>query len=94
MNPNLPQEPPEGLLMSMALRYDHALGCPGYYDQPFIKERNLGATHEQILNSTLGTMAKLYDEVAGYWFYKYKQSPEEIILPSDVMYSFDTPKHT
>lgn len=90
MKPNLPKDPPEELLRSMAFRYDHGLAIPGYYDQPFLKEKNLGATHEQMLESTLRTMSQLYEEVAGYGFYKYKREvPEEIISPSEPIYSFD-----
>lgn len=53
--------------MSMALRYDHALGCPGYYDQEFIKVE--GITHSQRLAGTLSIMRQLYDEVTGHGFY-------------------------
>ena len=66
----LPKEPPEKLLMSMAIRYDHALGCDGYYDQEIFKSS--GMTHEQRLKSTLATMRQLYEEVAGYGFYKWE----------------------
>jgi len=65
---SLPKEPPKELLMSMALRWDHALGRPGYYDQPFIKQASV--THKMKLDSTLVLMRKLYEEVAGYGFYK------------------------
>ncbi len=30
----LPTIPPEGLLLSMAIRFDHGLGVEGYYDDP------------------------------------------------------------
>lgn len=90
MKPNLPKEPPEELLRSMAFRYDHGLAIPGYYDQPLLKERNSGATHEQMLQSTLRTMSQLYEEVAGYGFYKYEEEiPEYIHSPEKQMYSFD-----
>lgn len=53
--------------MSMAIRYDHALACPGYYDQEIFKSS--GVTHQQRLESTLITMRQLYEEVSGYGFY-------------------------
>ncbi len=60
----LPKDPTPGLLMSMAMRYDHALGCPGYYDM-------LGeGEHEKRLQSVLTTMRQLYEEVSGYGFYR------------------------
>lgn len=65
----LPKEPSSGLLMSMAIRYDHGLGVPGFYDSLPIQ---LGVTHAQRLESALGTMRQLYEEVSGYGFY----SPE------------------
>jgi hypothetical protein len=67
----LSKEPPDGLLMSMAVRYDHGLGIPGYYDQ--FQFLNYGVTHEQRLKATLVTMRQLYDEVAGYGFFKYPE---------------------
>jgi hypothetical protein len=69
----LPQEPPPGLLMSMAIRYDHGLGRPGYYDS--LNAAGLTAyatTHAQRLDSALRTMRQLYEEVSGHGFY----SPE------------------
>jgi len=61
---NLPKEPPPGLLMSMALRYDHGLGCDGYYDM-------FGAgEHEKRLRGTLATMRQIYEEVSGNGFYR------------------------
>lgn len=63
----LPKEPPLGLLMSMALRYDHGLGCPGYYDT--MPTYN-GETHAKRLEATITTMRQLYEEVSGYGFYR------------------------
>ena len=76
----LPKDPPPGLLMSMAIRYDHALGCDGYYDHPVFGQ---GLTHKQHLEGTLITMRQLYEEVSGYGFYSpeqeegYKKSMDE-----------------
>lgn len=69
----LPQNPPPGLLMSMAIRSDHGLGVPGYYDQPMFAAS--GLTHQQRLDLALMEMAKLYEEVSGYGFYKW---PDEV----------------
>ena len=65
---NLPKDPPPGLLMSMAIRYDHALGCEGYYDQELFG--NKPGEHQRRLEATLRTMRQLYEEVSGYGFYK------------------------
>lgn len=70
--PPLPAEPPRGLLMSMAMRYDHALGAPGFYDQFAQFGLGHGITHAQRLDGTLRTMRQLYEEVSGHGFY----SPE------------------
>lgn len=59
----IPREPSPGLLMSMALRYDHGLACPGYYDMFGEGE------HEKRLSHALRLMRKLYEEVSGEGFY-------------------------
>jgi hypothetical protein len=63
----LPKEPPPGLLMSMAIRFDHALGIPGYYDQPLYAAVT---SHDQRLRATIGQMRQLYEEVSGHGFYQ------------------------
>lgn len=70
----LPKNPPPGLLMSMAMRFDHGLGCPGYYDQPVFASS--GVTHAQRLERTLATMYQLYEEVSGHGFYKPARESE------------------
>jgi hypothetical protein len=67
----LPKEPPHGLLMSMAIRYDHGLGVPGYYDSPLFA--GSGLTHQQRLDGALVTMAQLYEEVSGRGFFKWEE---------------------
>lgn len=64
----VPIKPTKGLLISMAIRYDHALGWPGYYDIPLfgIKPE---ISHNQRLHSTLTTMSQLHEEVVGTGFY-------------------------
>lgn len=71
----LPKDPPPGLLMSMAMRYDHALGMPGYYDElNLMMNAPTGTpTHAERLDATLRTMRQLYEEVSGNGFY----SPEK-----------------
>ena len=68
----LPEEPPEGLLLSMAIRYDHALAIPGYYDQEIFGGQK--GDHEKKLQATLTTMSQLYEEVAGTGFYNWKET--------------------
>lgn len=62
----LPKDPPDELIMSMALRFDHGLGCGGYYDALYGD-----GEHEKRLASTLLIMRQLYEEVSGHGFYKY-----------------------
>jgi hypothetical protein len=74
----LPATPSPGLLMSMALRHDHALGMPGYYDSPLfsgnvrgnVRTGRDGVSHAMRLQSTLAQMRKLYEEVSGHGFYR------------------------
>jgi hypothetical protein len=61
----LPKEPPPGLLVSMAIRMDHGLGVPGYYDQGMSIE-----SHTSRMKSTITVCRQLYEEVSGYGFYK------------------------
>jgi hypothetical protein len=77
----LPKEPPLGLLMSMAIRYDHGLGCPGYYDQPMMQAAvSYPISHQQRLQATITTMRQLYEEVAGYGFYSPKREDDYAAL--------------
>jgi hypothetical protein len=64
----IPLEATPGLLMSMAIRDDHALGMPGYYDQPFVATE--GVTHAKRVESALRKMSQLHEEVVGKGFYK------------------------
>jgi hypothetical protein len=67
--PPLPAEPPPGLIESMALRYDHALGCDGYYDQPIFATS--GLTHQQMRDAAMSSMRQLYEEVSGHGFFDW-----------------------
>lgn len=60
--------PTIGVLMSMAIRSDHALGCPGYYDSPLFASTKV--THAQPLESTMRSMRQLWEEATGNGFYR------------------------
>ena len=77
--PDMPQEPPPGLLMSMAIRFDHGLGVPGYYDQLLAAGAAVDR-HATRLESTLRTMRQLYEEVSGYGFYSKAKEAEYAAL--------------
>lgn len=64
----IPKEPPIGLLMSMAVRLDHALGHPGYYDENFFSSH--GVTHARRVEVALENMRKVYEEIVGEGFYR------------------------
>ncbi len=59
--------PSVGLLVSMAIRLDHGLGCPGYYDSPAFSAS--GLTHKRRLEAAMSTARQLWEEVAGVGFY-------------------------
>ncbi len=61
-------EPTDDLLRSMAIRYDHGLGVPGYYDQPVFGAENGG--HARRMEATITTMRQLHEEVVGKGFYE------------------------
>lgn len=64
----VPVEPTPGLLMSMAIRRDHALGCPGYYDlDMFTAGGHVG--HQRILEVAISEARKQHEEVVGTGFY-------------------------
>ena len=56
-----------GLLVSMAIRLDHGLGGPGYYDSPAFSAS--GLTHKRRLEAAMRTARQLWEEVAGVGFY-------------------------
>lgn len=60
------QEPPNGLLVSMAMCLDHAIGLDGYYDQ---FEPGL---HQRKFNQAMIDMEKVWREVAGLGYFKYQ----------------------
>jgi hypothetical protein len=70
----VPEEPSPGLLMSMAVRFDHGLGMPGYYDDPMFNRQ--GVTHAMRLENALTTMRQLHEEVVGKGFYKREREAQ------------------
>lgn len=66
----LPKNPPEGLLESMVIRYDHGLGCEGYYDQPMFGGEG---EHRKRYNAAMSIARQLYEEVSGHGFYEWKE---------------------
>ena len=63
----VPVEPTDGLLMSIALRADHGLGCSGYYDVPGGEPWQ---THARRLEMAISEARKQHEEVVGTGFYK------------------------
>ncbi|WP_421547382.1 hypothetical protein [Pseudomonas sp. QD4] len=72
----VPVTPSEGLLMSMAIRNDHALGCPGYYDQKLLGRTNNGVSHARMVECAIAEMRKLHEEVVGAGFYSPKRESD------------------
>jgi hypothetical protein len=68
----VPIKPSDEHITSMAIRSDHGLGVPGYYDTLPIQ---FGATHAQRMESTKREMRQLYEEAIGEGFYKLSASP-------------------
>jgi len=64
----VPREPERDRLVSMAIRYDHALGVPGYYDNPAFAHFG-GVGHAKRLEGTIISMRQLYEEAIGQGFY-------------------------
>ena len=64
----VPREPERERLVSMAIRYDHALAVPGYYDNPAFAHFG-GVGHAKRLEGTIISMRQLYEEAIGQGFY-------------------------
>lgn len=88
----VPREPPTELLVSMAVRQDHGLGVPGYYDQPIFGAENLG--HHRRMESALSDMRKLYEEVVGDGFYapEHAERYRELIPAAPSREADDAPR--
>jgi hypothetical protein len=73
----VPRVPSEGRLVSMAIRDDHGLGVPGYYDNPMFKPaRALIAPHQKRMESAMARMRQLYEEAIGLDFYQPEREDE------------------
>lgn len=72
----VPITPSPGLLMSMAIRSDHGLGVPGYYDTALMLKGSHGITHARRVECALSDMRKLYEEVVGAGFYSAEKEAE------------------
>ena len=73
--PDFPKEPPMGLLVSMALRDDHGLGVPGYYDDGLVHAAT-GVSHQQRFEAAIARMRQIYEEVSGHGFYSPDKEAE------------------
>ena len=80
----IPLTPSAGLLMSMAIRSNHALGCPGYYDQKGLGRPNNGVSHARMLECALGNMRKLHEEVVGAGFYSVDKEADYLAMAQEV----------
>jgi hypothetical protein len=80
----IPKTPTPGILMSMALRVDHGLGCPGYYDQ-FNVTGEAWRSHARRLEVALSDARKQYEEIAGTGFYsKDREDYYCSLIPANV----------
>lgn len=68
----VPLEPSDEHLTSMAIRSDHGLGVPGYYDQPMMRlvAGGEGLTHAKRLEGVKRNMRQLYEEAIGQGFFR------------------------
>lgn len=64
----VPINPPDTCIASMAVRSDHGLAIPGYYDDGLQKDP---AGHTRRLEATMTSMRQLYEEAIGEGFYKH-----------------------
>ena len=77
-------EPSDALLTSMAIRYDHGLGVPGYYDDEMFKAMNHGLSHAQRMENTKRQMRQLHEEVVGTGFHNLPENGLTVIKTSDL----------
>jgi len=69
----------------MAIRVDHGLGVPGYYDQFFG-----GGAHKKRLEATIQDMRRAWEEMSGNGFYHpdledmYANQYEDCQLVTDI----------
>jgi hypothetical protein len=65
----------------MAIRHDHALAVPGFYDHPIYRLSGNNATHEDRYNHAIRTMLQLYEEVSGRGFFSWPN--DQVPPPTD-----------
>ncbi|HAL2109950.1 TPA: hypothetical protein H5X26_005042 [Escherichia coli] len=87
----VPIKPSPGLLMSMAIRSDHGLGVPGYYDTALMLKGGHGITHARRVECALSDMRKLYEEVVGVGFYSVEKEAEYAAYAVPEGFQSDTP---
>lgn len=73
-----PKQPTPGLLMSMAIRADHGLAIPGYYDQPIFGAENIG--HARRLEVALTSARQQHEEVIGTGFYSHEREAAYVAM--------------
>ena len=73
----VPVEPTIGRLMSMAIRDDHGLGVPGFYDNlSFTAGGPYWPPHQQRIEAAIARMRQLYEEATGQGFYTPEREDE------------------
>ena len=87
----VPIKPSPGLLMSMAIRSDHGLGVPGYYDTALMLKGGHGITHARRVECALSDMRKLHEEVVGVGFYSAEKEAEYAAYAVPEGFQSDTP---
>ena len=68
------QIPSDGLLMSIAMRLDHAAGMPGYYDNPLLAGKP--GDHARRLQSLLADARRAWEEVVGKGFWSAERNAD------------------
>lgn len=75
----VPLDPPDELLTAMAIRFDHGLGVPGYYDDNPVTGEASEITHQERMEMIKRQMRQLYEEATGQGFY----TPQDHSLDGD-----------
>ena len=79
----VPKTPSQACLRSMAIRSDHGLGVPGYYDSPLLQQiaaasasgsegKSFALSHEQRMGAAMIRMSQLYEEAVGQGFFTHE----------------------
>lgn len=91
---NVPIEPSDGLLNSMALRFDHGIFAPAFPGAKFIPSTE--EERQQRIEVTRTIMRQLHEEVVGKGFYRPEREAEYAAksAPRLAQPSPTTPKET